>query len=467
MAQGNKLTQQQLLRQRLVPQQVRFVRMLEKTDSEVEEEIRRELDENPALTLAESSASAPTAAAPVAADPLPAYRYRANNGSTADDDDSPEPVAAEHEQTLHEALLAQLAEQPVNDRQRLIAAYIIGAIDNNGYMTRTVPQLVDDIALETGGTLEPEITEVRAANVLVRSLDPAGVGAMDLRDCLLLQVKRLDATTPHRADALEVLTHYFDIFSTRNFRRLAAASRIDLDSLRAANDLITSLNPKPGAAYASDPTQSMGNAGVTPDFVVETDGERVSVSMPNSLPELQIEESFRVDSPGAEGEFIRDRRAQGNTFIEMLRRRADTLMRIVRAIVEMQTPFFLNADSDAMIRPMVLRDVAKRTGLDLTVISRATAGKWLATPLGVYPLKKFFNSRGSVTANGDDADDVSAHEIRAALSEIVDSEDKSSPLSDDALAAALTARGYKVARRTVAKYRTALSIPAARLRRQL
>jgi RNA polymerase sigma-54 factor len=133
----------------------------------------------------------------------------------------------------------------------------------------------------------------------------------------------------------------------------------------------------------------------------------------------------------------------------------------------MQTPFFLNADSDAMIRPMVLRDVAKRTGLDLTVISRATAGKWLATPLGVYPLKKFFNSRGSVTANGDDADDVSAHEIRAALSEIVDSEDKSSPLSDDALAAALTARGYKVARRTVAKYRTALSIPAARLRRQL
>jgi RNA polymerase sigma-54 factor len=467
MAQGNKLTQQQLLRQRLVPQQVRFVRMLEKTDSEVEEEIRRELDENPALALADSSESAPTASTPSLVDPLPAYRYKANNGSAADDDDSPEPVAAEHEQTLHEALLAQLAEQPVSDRQRLIAAYIIGAIDNNGYLTRTVPQLVDDIALETGGTLEPEITEVRAANALVRSLDPAGVGAMDLRDCLLLQVKRLDGATPHRADALEVLTHYFDIFSTRNFRRLAAASRIDLDSLRAANDLITSLNPKPGAAYASDPTQSMGNAGVTPDFVVETDGERVSVSMPNSLPELQIEESFRVDSPGAEGEFIRDRRAQGNTFIEMLRRRADTLMRIVRAIVEMQTPFFLNADSDAMIRPMVLRDVAKRTGLDLTVISRATAGKWLATPLGVYPLKKFFNSRGSITANGDDADDVSAHEIRAALSEIVDSEDKSSPLSDDALAAALIARGYKVARRTVAKYRTALSIPAARLRRQL
>lgn len=439
------LTQQQLLRQRLLPQQLRLVALVEKTDEEVEREIAAELDANPALERIASDEPA---------------RYWRQPAAAGDTDDF-RPVQADPEPTLAEALLNQLAEvQPDAPEVRPLAAYIIGALDSNGYLTRTLPQLQTDLALSLGS--EPKADHMRAAYDLVRDLDPAGVGAQDLRDCLLLQLRRLDPQRPEVSDALELIAHYFDLYSLRNRRKLALATGLDTERLDAADSLIKSLNPKPGAAFASDPTLALGNSAVTPDFTVETDGERLTVSMANSLPELQIEESFRADDGAGEAAaFIREQRTRARSFIEMLERRTKTLLAIARAIVQIQAPFFLNGDDESRIRPMVLRQVAEATGLDLSLVSRAVSGKWLATPWGVYPLKSFFNHR-----SGADDDETSAREIGAAMREIVAAEPADAPLSDEAIAAALADRGYKVARRTVAKYRTRLGIAPARLRKK-
>lgn len=444
-ANKSSLTQQQLLRQRLLPQQLRLVALVEKTDEEIEREIAAELDANPALERTPS-------------DDAPRYWHRT---PSAGDSDDFRPVQADTEPTLADTLLDQLAEvQTAAPEVRPLAAYIIGALDPNGYLTRTLPQLQTDLALSLG--TQPQPDHMRAAYDLVRGLDPAGVGAQDLRDCLLLQLRRLDPERPDVADALELITHYFDLYSLRNRRKLTLASGLSAERLDAADTLIKSLNPKPGAAFSSDPTLALGNSAVTPDFTVETDGERLTVSMANSLPELQIEESFRADdaAAGDAAAFIREQRSRARSFIEMLERRTKTLMAIARAIVQIQAPFFLNGDDESRIRPMVLRQVADATGLDLSLVSRAVSGKWLATPWGVYPLKSFFNHR-----SGADDDETSAREIGAAMREIVAAEPADAPLSDEAIAAALADRGYKVARRTVAKYRTRLGIPAARLRK--
>lgn len=424
--------------------QLRLVALVEKNDEEVEREIAVELEENPALERVNNDD-----------DVRRLYRVASSGG-----DDSPTPVQAEPEPTLAETLLGQLTElQNLAPDVRRLAAYMIGALDANGYMTRTLPQLQTDVSLNFDESLDRE--QIKAAYEALRSLDPAGVGAQDLRDCLLLQLRRLPATRVDVADALEIVTHYFDLYSLRNRRKLASATGINIERIAAADDLIRTLNPKPGAAFATDPTQALGNAAVTPDFVVETDGETVTVSMNNSLPELQIEESFSIDAgEGEDAVFIREQRTRARTFIELLERRTHTLMAIARAIVRIQAPFFLNGDDESRIRPMVLRQIADATGLDLTLVSRAISGKWLATSWGVYSLKSFFSHR-----SGADDDETSAREIGAAMREIIAGESASSPLSDDAIATALAERGYKVARRTVAKYRTRLGIQPARLRK--
>lgn len=442
--QSSKLTQEQLLRQRLMPQQLRFAAMLEQTQEELEDEINLELQENPALVKA--------------SEPLDERRYY-NPRPVADTDDW-QPQVRNNEPTLAEHLQSQLDElTEVDPAIRAIASYMTGALDPNGYMTRTLPQLRDDLA-----TLGPAPTmeQIRTAADLLRSLDPAGVGAQDLRDTLLLQLRRLPEGKPYREEAIEVVRHWWDLFAARSMRRLADEAEMSPEVISHVGELISTLNPKPGSGFASDFTQSAGNAAVSPDFLVETDGERLTVSALNSLPQLQLEESFLPESEpaGDAGEFVRSRRKQAQSFIELLQRRQSTLMRIVRAIANYQAKFFLSGDDEAALRPMVLRQLARQTGLDLSTISRAISGKWLATAWGVYPLKFFFSHRGAESDS-----DISTHAIQAAMRELIDSEDPTHPLSDEEIAARLTAQGLKTARRTVAKYRAALSIPPARLRK--
>ncbi len=441
----SRLTQEQLLRQRLLPQQLRFAAMLEQTDDELADEIELELAENPALERVTTDEGE--------------RRYYAPRGSGGEEQERPQ--LSEYDETLAEHLRRQLSEYP-DSPERQIADYMVDSLDSNGYMTRTLPQIREDIIFDAAITPAPTMEQVRAAAELLRGLDPAGVGAQDLRDCLLLQLKRLPAERPYLADALEIVRYWFDLFGNRNFKRLSAESGLTEEQIAGANKLITTLNPRPGSEFSADPVRAIADSAVVPTFVVETEGDVLTVSMPNSLPELQIEESFAADAPeGEAGEFIRKNRVEAQTFIDLLRRRQETLMKIGRAIVSYQSEFFLHGDDESLLRPMVLRQVAERTGIDLTAISRAIAGKWLATQWGVYSLKSFFSHRGK-----GDTDDLSTAAILAAMREIIENEDPAAPLSDEAISAALAQRDLKVARRTVAKYRNRLGILEARLRKK-
>ena len=472
---------EQRLQLRLSPMQMRLVRMLEMTEPEIEEEVRREVDDNPALEVVDTPVAGeePTETYGESAeqmqladyrdeDDIPPYRLEANNRSA--DDVRFEPVAVAAGESLMESLMSQLAETDLSQRQLAIARYIVGNIDDNGYMTRTLPQIDDDLAIDAG--IEVDMAEIKDIFARIRTLDPAGVGAYDLRDCLSLQLRRMPDSEAVRT-AREIVDNYFDVFSLRHFDRLGSLLGISRESLREADEVIRSLDPKPASRFGESDADDRARH-IVPDFYVEVDrNDRITVSMPGSLPELAIERSFDVDdevSVADTGEtsmrkrealsFISSKRRDPSDFIELLRLRRVTLMKVMEAIARWQREFFLSED-ESRLRPMVLKDIAGAIGMDISVVSRATAGKYVATQGGVYPLKFFFNERVS------EDEDASSREILSALRVLIQEEAPSSPLSDDALTARLTEMGYNIARRTVAKYRERLGIPVARLRKKL
>lgn len=472
---------EQRLQLRLSPMQMRLVRMLEMTEPEIEEEVRREVDDNPALEVVDTPVAGeePTETYGESAeqmqladyrdeDDIPPYRLEANNRSA--DDVRFEPVAVAAGESLMESLMSQLAETDLSQRQLAIARYIVGNIDDNGYMTRTLPQIDDDLAIDAG--IEVDMAEIKDIFARIRTLDPAGVGAYDLRDCLSLQLRRMPDSEAVRT-AREIVDNYFDVFSLRHFDRLGSLLGISRESLREADEVIRSLDPKPASRFGESDADDRARH-IVPDFYVEVDrNDRITVSMPGSLPELAIERSFDVDdevSVADTGEtsmrkrealsFISSKRRDASDFIELLRLRRVTLMKVMEAIARWQREFFLSED-ESRLRPMVLKDIAGAIGMDISVVSRATAGKYVATQGGVYPLKFFFNERVS------EDEDASSREILSALRVLIQEEAPSSPMSDDALTARLTEMGYNIARRTVAKYRERLGIPVARLRKKL
>lgn len=479
MEEALRLTQKQKLQQTLSPLQVQFVRLLEMNGHEIEQEVDRELAENPALEIAPEAAPEETDTAGDfdesaeqlqladyrSEEDIPDYRYEAHNASA--DDRYYEPTAVAGEGSLMDQLMSQLSQLPLSDKEMQLARIITGNIDDNGYLTRTVPQIIDDAAIHDG--IDADAEEVRKVLAIVRSLEPAGVGAVDLRDCLLLQLKARKETDDVML-AKEIVEHNFDIFSRMDFDRLGRAVKAAPERLRKAVDVIRSLNPKPGSAFQPQSVDEDKMRQITPDFLVESDGVSLSLTLLNRLPALQIETTFadadvevtpRTPRRKAEAmEFIRRRRDDAASFIRLMSMRQETLYRVMTAIMKLQRDFFLT-DDELALKPMILKDVAELTGYDISVVSRAASGKYVATRRGVYPLKFFFNERPMEDS------DASSREIVAALREIIDSENKSAPLSDEALASELRSRGYDIARRTVAKYREKEQIPVARLRRQV
>lgn len=474
MEESLSLSQQQRLQQRLSPLQVKFVRMLEMSGPEVEDEVQRALDDNPALETADmpestddsfnESAEELRIADYASEDEIPSYRLEARNHSAVDS--YYEPVAVDSSSTLIDTLSAQLAEHNLSDRDRRIAMYVIGSLDDNGYLTRDSASMAYDIEEQTG---DPTSTaDVKRMLDLVRHFEPAGVGAVDLRDCLLLQLKRRKPDHTVKI-ATEIISHNFDLFSRKHYDRLAAATGCTPEELKKGIELIRTLNPKPAGVLGDDPAEER-TRHIIPDFSVETEDGELRLSLLNNIPELRIEETFREDDTETLPDtrqnreaalFIRQKRDEASEFIKLLRMRQETLFNVMRAIVKIQRDFFMNGDDESRLKPMILKDISSLTGYDLSVISRATAGKYVATPYGVHPLKLFFNERPK------DNDDTSSHEILAALKEIIDSEDKHKPLSDEAITAAIGKKGYDIARRTVAKYREKLGIPVARLRKEI
>lgn len=473
--QGQSLQQTQQQRQliNLSPMQIKYFKMLEMNRVEAEEEVRRALEDNPALDTVDSETLMPdfneSAEELQRADygseeEIPFYRLHVNNHSADDSFYTPEAVA--ESTTLSDHLDSELNMiEGVDPHVLKVARYVAGNLDSNGYMTRSAQEMIDDIAISTG--IEVGEKEMKEAIALVRSLDPPGVGAVDLRDCLLLQLDRLPSS-PKVNIAREIVAHYFDLFSHKHYDRLMSAIGVKQDRLREAIECITDLNPKPGSVIEStDANDRLRH--VNPDFQVDTDSDgNVTATVLSNIPELQIEATFASESPetaknGATDAFIRKQRDEASGFINIIKLRNETLMKVISAIVKIQHDFFVTGD-ESTLHPMILKDISSVTGLDTSVVSRATSGKYVMTPWGIYPLKFFFNERFS---HDDNDEDVSSREIIAALREIIDNEDHHHPLADREIAERLAFKGHNVARRTVAKYREMLGYPVARLRRQL
>ncbi len=478
MSEQLKIEQQAKLQQRLNPRQVIFGRYLEMTAPEIEDEVRRVIDENPALEVVSDhandhsegngddsfgeSAEQLQLADYGSEDDIPTHRLEVGGQSIASR--AGEFLSEGEDGSLLQVMMAQLADIDLTERERKIAEYIIGNLDDNGYMTRSLADIADDVDIAEGFT--PKMDEVKEVFAKVRHLDPAGVGAVDLRDCLLLQIDRFPVNLTTKI-AREIIADWFDLFSKKHFEQLCVHLGIDQREMHAALDFIRGLNPKPGALIEGNSINDRLRH-IIPDFAVDVDSDGViTVSLLNNIPELAIEDSFKIDDlPEATNKrdteamaFIKRRHDDASAFIDVLKMRSETLLAVMKAIVKIQHRFFeTNERSD--IRPMIIKDIASLTGLNISVISRAAAGKYVLTSQGVYPLKMFFNERPKEDA------DASSHEILDALSKIIDEEDKRRPLSDEALSEKLAARGYDIARRTVTKYRERLGLPVARLRKQ-
>ena len=478
------LTQEQRLQQRLSPQQVQFVRLLGMNRTEMEDEVRHEVLDNPAIEIADSDDSSDgevpaeemttdNNVTPDSADPedepeddVPAYRLNISNRSA--DDKVYEPIIT-NESTLIDYLSEQISEHDLSEKQQTIADYIIGNIDDNGYLTRSVEAISDDIVFQMG--IEVDEDEIQSVLQMIRDLDPAGIGAKDLRDCLLLQLERLPGSDDNLL-AYKIIDCYFPEFSKKHYDRIITALKTDKEGFRRALEVILSLNPKPGSLYGGGDNSKAQH--IIPDFSVEVDGDNITLTLLNNIPELQIEESFqtmyddisvkRVRNRSEEeaNRFVKDKYESAATFIKMLKQRQVTLFSIMRAILERQKQFFLTED-ESLLRPMVLKDIASDTGYDLSVVSRATSGKYVMTQGGIYPLKFFFNEG----IRHESGEDVSSREIQSALKEIIEGEDKKKPYSDEVLCTLLNQRGYEIARRTIAKYRERMGFPVARLRKEL
>ncbi len=484
-----RLQQEQKLQQRLSPQQIQLMRLLELNEPEMEERVKQELVENPALEegvdpttedkyntqegnfdeegYPVESSEQLSLGDYYSEDDIPDYRFGAHNYSP-DDNHEQAPIGAGS--SFHEFLTEQLAIRHLNDTEHHIAEYIIGNIDDNGYLQRTLDAISDDLIFQTGIDVSTE--EIAQILSIIQDFEPAGVGATTLQECLLLQLERRSAT-PSNMLAYRIIKETFDAFTKKHYDKIIKQLDITEEELRNANHEINSLNPKPGSAWSDNDTPT---EQITPDFeVYEQDGSLVINHISGNIPSLTVSRQYKEmleDYNASKSNRTRERRDAllfvkqkldaAQWFVNAVRQRQKTLLDTITAIVELQQDFFFTGMENDL-RPMVLRDIAQKTGYDISTISRATSTKYVQTSFGVYPLKHFF-SEGMQNTDGDE---VSTREIKHILQQCIESEDKSTPLSDDRLSELLHQKGYPIARRTVAKYREQLGIPVARLRRKI
>ncbi len=451
---SQNLETRQTLSQRpiLSQQQLRFVKMLELNAPELEEAVERELEENEALEEKEETTEEDIRRYPL---------YALSQGAREEYEFSPADTSA----SLYDYLNAQLPERNLPPRVEQGARYLIGNLDGNGYLRADLGELVDQMAFREGLDLAPD--EARLALQTVQSLDPPGIGASDLRECLRLQLEALPAD-PVRDLALRIIDEAYYEFTLKHKPRIITRLGADRDEVDKAIKLITGLNPKPGASMSSDPTDSANV--IVPDFLIDdTDGE-LTVTLNNRIPELRVSQTFEqaiatadrtpTGRPRKGSEYIVSRYNDARDFIRILSQRQQTMMTVMSAILKIQKEYFLTQDV-YRLRPMMIKDVSDLTGLDMSVISRATNNKFVATSWGVFPLRFFFSEKKEGT------EEQTNRKIEARLESLVNAEDKRHPLSDQRLMEEMNSLGFDLSRRTVAKYRDRLGIPVARLRKEL
>ncbi len=483
----NQRLQQKLL-QKLSPQQIQMIKLLEVPTLQIEERIKKELEENPALEEGQEEDEVPSEGEDgedfeekdkdqdeftlddyIEDDDIPEYRLQTNNYSKDDDKRTEIPFSVGY--SFHEHLESQLGLRDLTEKQKILGEYIIGNIDEDGYLRRELVNIVDDLAfLQNVETTEQELEEVLR---IIQDLEPSGVGARDLRECLLLQIEKRDKTQKSMNLAYSILDTHFEEFTKRHYDKIVARLGITEADLKEAIDEVLKLNPKPGGVY-SDPF-SKTSQPIIPDFILEIgeDGFDLHLNSRN-LPELRLSSAYsemlqsysKDKSQKKEMKdavmFVKQKIDSARWFIDAIKQRQNTLLLTMNAILEYQQEYFIDGD-ETRLKPMILKDVAEMTGLDISTVSRVANSKFIQTHFGIFSLKFFF-SEGLQTDTGEE---VSTREIKRILQDCIENEQKRRPLTDERLTEILQEKGYLIARRTVAKYREQLNIPVARLRREI
>ena len=475
---------EQKLQQRLSPLQIQTIKVIEMPVQALEQYVREVMNDNPVIddeapkrddeprdvSISEveekeqSGGSLEENYGPQD-DDIPSYNLHVNNWGK---DERPEYNTFSVKQSFTQSLQEQLGYRNLTEHQRTVASFIIGSLDEDGYLRRDIESLVDDLAFRAG--VESSAEEVEEMLGVIQEFEPSGVGARDLRECLLIQLED-KKRTPSIENAIRVIADQFDAFKNRHFQKIMTRLHLSEEEMKGVMDEIRRLNPSPGGQI--DDSYNDQAQQVVPDFQLDYENGQLILSMPRfNVPELRINRKYseimengRLSDSRADKEaasFVKQKIDSAKWFIEALRQRQNTLQSTMQAIIDYQHDYFVDGD-ESNLKPMVLKDIAEITGFDISTISRVVNSKWIETHFGVFPLKYFF-SEGLENSDGEE---VSTREIKKALREMVDGEDKHNPLTDDELVDGLSARGYKVARRTIAKYRPQLDIPKARLRLEL
>ncbi len=488
---------QQKLLQKLSPQQIQLMKLLQVPTANLEERIKEELEENPALEQSEDAHEDQfdneikdefesgedeyeRDGSEEDYENIDISEYVGDeNGDIADyklrDDNYPEiddkkVVPYRIETTFHEHLLAQLGLVKMDDQQRRIAEQIVGSIDDDGYLRRETAAIVDDLAFRQN--IESNEAEVEAVIKLVQQFDPPGVGARDLQECLLLQLHRQKIDGRNVEKAIAVLTDYFDEFTKKHYDKIQRGLNLDDEGLKDVITHITRLTPKPGGNHGDI---NKAESYVVPDFFVFNNGGKLELTLNSkNAPDLRISEGYRDMLREYERGSKKDRRQKeavlfikqkidaAKWFIDAIKQRQHTLTSVMETIMEYQRDFFFTGD-ETTLKPMILKDIAERTQLDISTVSRVANSKFVQTEFGTYRLKFFF----SESLSTESGEEVSTREVKKILSDLIEGESKKKPLSDEKLTELLQEKGYNIARRTVAKYREQLNIPVARLRKEL
>ncbi len=486
-----KQSLQQKLLQKLSPQQIQFIKLLQIPTVMLDSRIKEELEENPALEDGSLSS----------AEEIPEYQleddedkinpeerteqeefniddyiqdddqddgYKMMSDNDSDDDDKKEmPMAVNT--SFHETLIAQLSLCVMADHEFMVAQQILGSLDDDGYLRRPLNALVDDLAFSQNiNTTEVEVEHLLE---IIQNFDPAGVGARSLQECLLLQLKRKDNSQKSIKVAIEIVSDYLDEFTKKHYDKLEKSLNISSEELKDAIQEILRLNPKPGNSYADNNKQLQ----VIPDFIITKNDNYLLLTLNSkNAPELRVSRSYQEmfqtydkasqkDKKMKEAvQFVKQKLDSAKWFIDAIKQRQQTLIKTMNAIMNFQYDYFLTGD-DRMLRPMILKDIADQVQMDISTVSRVANSKYVQTEFGTFLLKSFF-SEGIQTDSGEE---VSNREVKKILEECISGEDKHKPLADERLAEILKERGYNIARRTVAKYREQLNIPVARLRKEL
>ncbi|MCE5346868.1 MAG: RNA polymerase factor sigma-54 [Bacteroidales bacterium] len=478
---------QQKLLQKLSPQQIQMIKLLEVPTLQIEQRIKKELEENPALEEGPEEEDIPSEQEEdqfedkdkdqeeftlddyIEEDDIPEYRLQSKNYSKDEDKRAEIPFSVGF--SFQEHLESQLGLRDLTEKQLILGKYIIGNIDEDGYLRRELVNIVDDLAfLQNVETTESELEEVLK---IIQDLEPAGVGARSLRECLLLQIEKRDDSQSSMDLARKILESYFEEFTKRHYDKIISRLGISENDLKTAIEEILKLNPKPGGDY-SDPF-SKTSQPIIPDFILELteDGFDLHLNSRN-LPELRLSSAYNemLDAYSKDKSqkkemkdavlFVKQKIDSAKWFIDAIKQRQNTLLLTMNAILKYQEEYFIDGD-ETKLKPMILKDVSEMTGLDISTVSRVANSKFIQTHFGIFPLKFFF-SEGLQTDSGEE---VSTREIKKILRDCIDNEPKRKPITDERLTEILQEKGYQIARRTVAKYREQLNIPVARLRKEI